>query len=94
MLKEEVESSLYDANGKRYRKLVHRLVAQAFIPNPENLPVVNHISGIKTDASASNLEWVSHSENLCHAFTTQLRLRGNTKGSKNGFAKLSEVEAK
>ena len=86
--------SLYDANGKRYCKLLHRLVAEAFIPNPDNLPVVNHISGIKTDARVSNLEWVSHSENLCHAFSTQLRPRTNTKGSKNGFAKLCEVEAK
>ncbi len=84
--------SLYDANGKRYCKLVHRLVAQAFIPNPENLPVVNHISGIKTDARVSNLEWVSHSENLSHAHNNGLRPLINTQGKNNGFAKLTEIQ--
>lgn len=68
--------SLWGINvkGKKYRKtfLVHRLVAETFIPNFDNKPTVNHKDGVKTHNCVDNLEWATSREQNIHAFTTGL----------------------
>lgn len=58
--------------GKYKKERVHRIVANAFIPNPMNLPEVNHKDGNKKNNCVENLEWVSHKENVVHAVETGL----------------------
>ena len=58
--------------ASRQPQYVHRLVAQTWIPNPNYYREVNHINGNKDDNSVENLEWVTHSENISHAWRTGL----------------------
>lgn len=69
--------------------LVHRLVAFKFIPNPDNLPLINHKDGDKLNNVADNLEWCNHSENLKHAYSSGLT---DKRGVKHPSARLSEED--
>lgn len=59
-------------NQKRF--LAHRVIAKVFIPNPDNLPCVNHKNGIKTDNHIDNLEWCTWSQNHQHAYDVLKRV--------------------
>lgn len=59
-------------DGKKFSKSVHRLVANAFLPNPEDKPEVNHIDGDRCNNKLSNLEWSTKEENMKHAVDTGL----------------------
>jgi hypothetical protein len=65
--------------------LVHRLIAIAFINNPNKYPFINHINGIKTDNSIKNLEWCTHSQNIRHAI--EIGLKVTAKGDDNKLSR-------
>ena len=73
-------------NGKTSTVKIHRVVAEAFLENPFDLPQVNHIDGNKQNNSVSNLEWISQSDNMKHACKTGLKL---CSGENNSCSKLT-----
>lgn len=83
-------------NGKGYLRVwigkklyfVHRLVAEKYIPNPENKPQVNHKDGNKTNNNIDNLEWCDNNENRNHALKNKLHLCGE----KCSYSKLTEKD--
>jgi hypothetical protein len=81
--------SVMFSDGKiRKRSLVHRLIALSFIPNPENKPQINHISGIRSDNRIENLEWCTNKENSIHSFKIDLAVHGE----RTCTAKLNEAQ--
>lgn len=81
-------------NGRVVNALIHRLVAQAFIPNPDNKRCINHIDGDKNNFKISNIEWVTHSENTKHAFRTGLQKQNYVFGTGHGMSKLDDVSVR
>lgn len=61
------------SSGFKTTCYVHRLVAEAYINNPQQLPVVNHVDGNKRNNKLSNLEWCTYSDNIIHAYDNELR---------------------
>lgn len=76
--------------GKNY--LVHRLVAAAFVPNPEGKPEVNHKDGCNQNNAADNLEWVTHAENMQHASAIG-RMKNAGTNSKVTAQQAQEIKA-
>lgn len=81
-------------NGKAKCLKIHRLVAEAFIPNPNNLPVINHIDGNKINNNTSNLEWCTFSENNLHAIRLGLVNIKRQQGCNNVKSTLTEEDVK
>jgi len=78
--------------NKRRQVFIHRLVAEAFITNPENKPEVNHINGIRHDNRVENLEWCTRSENQLHAYKIGLQTPTIIQGERHHKARLSEKD--
>ena len=86
-------------NGRARTIKVHRLVAEAWIENPQGKPQVNHKDGIKSNNHIDNLEWVTKRENIQHAFDNGLMkwngtVPPNLKGSANPTSKLTEEQVR
>ena len=76
------------------RRYIHRLVAEAFIPNPLNRTEINHIDGDKTNNHITNIEWITHSENMKHSYKLGLHSCLDMRGINHPRVKLSEEDVR
>lgn len=74
------DNYIYAKDVGRYCSL-HRLIAKAFIPNPENKPIINHKDGNKYNNNVNNLEWCTYHENAVHAFKNGLTIENRNKAA-------------
>lgn len=89
------QCNLYKDGKKKYVR-VHRLVAELFVQNPNNLPQVNHIDGNKLNNHYKNLEWVNNSQNTKHAFDNNLtsKVKLKCKIGDNIYSSIREASEK
>lgn len=79
------------SRNKRIQAKVHRLVANAYLPNPDNLPAVNHLNGNKADNRSENLEWTTHSENMAHAKANNFVAKETARAAKLNWQKVKDI---
>jgi len=75
-------------NGKYHTRFIHRLVALTYLPNPNNLPQINHKDGVKTNNHYTNLEWCTLQQNITHC----RNVLGHGTGMRNPKVKLTDTE--
>ena len=83
-------STVLTINRERKDYLVHRLVAEHFIDNPNNYPIINHLDGIKTNCVYTNLQWCDYSMNQQHAYDNNLRVKKLSTQDKEKILKLRD----
>lgn len=95
LLKQQLRNQYWSVilckNGQEHKCSIHRLVAEAFVPNPNNLPQVNHKDENKQNNTATNLEWCTCKYNQNYG-TRNERLSGKLRGVNNPINKLTEVD--
>lgn len=81
-------------DGKSYSRLIHRLIAEAFIPNPDNKPCIDHKNGKRQDNSLENLRWCTYDENNNNPITKRRMSVGSTGKKHSDATKLKMSEQK